>query len=325
LNLHHNGALMPRPPAKSRAYKELTLQQLRSFCETARLGSLTAAANEIGLTHPTVREQVLALQRDFGVKLIEPHRRGCRLTEEGHRLAEIAMPIVAAISGLKTRFDQEHANSEIRLTVAGPPRVIQEDLPEATLELLNSRPRVRVAFLELHDDLVIRAVESGAADLGLTSESVPDPTPPGLSIEPGYELETLLITPKNHPLAKKRHVRPADLRRYPLITSRHSLSDQPALEAILDRNRVFDGPTPRVEPFLSSTVRTYVRLNLGIALMYGLPPRRQSVSFHERSMSAYFGRGLVRFVSRRGAPHEELAHAFADMIRQSNGSHHVPS
>jgi hypothetical protein len=62
---------MPRPPANSRAYKDLTFQQLRSFCETARLGSMSAAAKEIGLTHPAVREQVLTLERDFGVSLIE--------------------------------------------------------------------------------------------------------------------------------------------------------------------------------------------------------------------------------------------------------------
>jgi DNA-binding transcriptional LysR family regulator len=309
---------MPRPPAKSRTYKELTFQQLRSFCETARLGSLAAAAKQIGLTHPTVREQVLALQRDFGIQLIEPHRRGCQLTEEGRVLAELAIPIITAASALKHRFDLARASTEIRLTVAGPPRVIQEDLPAATTALLKSHPRVRVAFLELHDDLVIQAVESGAADLGLTSESMPDRPPPGLSIEPGYELETLLVTPKDHPLAHKRRVSPADLRRYPLITSRHSLSDQPALAAILDRNRVFDGPLPRVEPFLASTVRTYVQLNFGIALIYGLPPRRRSRLFHERSMSEYFGRGLVRFVVRRGTPHEELAHTFTELIRKYN-------
>ena len=110
----------------------------------------------------------------------------------------------------------ERENAEVRLTVAGPPRVIQEDLPEATIALLKDYPRVRVAFLELHDDLVIQAVESGEADLGLTSEKAPDQPPPGLSIEHGYELETLLVTPRNHPLAHKRRVTPADLRRYPL-------------------------------------------------------------------------------------------------------------
>jgi DNA-binding transcriptional LysR family regulator len=309
---------MSRPPAQSLAYKELTLQQLRSFCETARLGSLAAAAKHIGLKHPTVREQVLALERAFGAKLIEPHRRGCRLTQEGRLLAEIATPIVTAAGTLKERFRLAHANAEIRLTVAGPPRVIQEDLPAATLALVKSRPQVRVAFLELHDDLVLQAVESGAADLGLTSESVPDHAPPGVSIEHGYELDTLLVTPKNHPLAHKRRVTPSDLRRYPLITSRHSLSDQPALAANLERNRVFDGPPPQVEPFLASTVRTYVQSKFGIALIYGLPPRRQSALLHERSMSEFFGRAVVRFALRRGAPHEELAQAFTHLIRQCN-------
>jgi DNA-binding transcriptional LysR family regulator len=309
---------MPRQPAKSRAYKELTLQQLRSFCETARLGSMAAAAKELGLTHPTVREQVLSLQRDFGVTLVEPHRRGCRLTSEGQLLAEIAMPIITATNGLKKRFELAHAQAEVRLTVAGPPRVIQEDLPDAIVALLKAAPNVRVAFLELHDDLVLEAVESGAADLGLTSESVPSRPPPGVEIEHAYELETLLITPKGHPLAKKRRVRPADLRHYPLISSRHSLSDQPALAANLDRNRVFDGPTPRVEPFLASTVRTYLKLNLGIALIYGLPPRKQNPFFHERSMSEHFGRGLVRFVLRRGSPHEALAHTLMRLIRTFN-------
>ena len=54
---------------------------------------------------------------------------------------------------------------------------------------------------------------------------------------------------------RKRNIRPADLRRYPLITSRFTLSDQPELAAMLDRGSVFDGPPPRVEPFLAATVR----------------------------------------------------------------------
>ena len=62
---------MPHPRAKARSYKEITLQQLRSFGETARLGSLAAAAKSLGLTHPTVREQVLSLERDFQVTLAE--------------------------------------------------------------------------------------------------------------------------------------------------------------------------------------------------------------------------------------------------------------
>jgi len=110
---------MPRPAAQNRPYKELTLQQLRSFAETARLGSLAAAAKALRLTHPTIREQVLALEREFGLKLVTPHGRGCRLTAEGRLLAELVTPVTAAAASLKTRFDELRAQAKVRLVVAG--------------------------------------------------------------------------------------------------------------------------------------------------------------------------------------------------------------
>jgi DNA-binding transcriptional LysR family regulator len=307
---------MPRPPAKSRTYNELTIQQLRSFSETARLGSLAAAAKSLGLTHPTVREQVLALQAEFQVKLIEPHGRGCHLTAEGRLLAEMVAPIVTSASALKQRFDLARGKVEAKLVVAGTPRIFQEDLPAAVEALLRERPQVRLTFLELRDGQVAQAVESGAADLGLTAQHVPDPPLPGLSFEPGYELETLLITSRKHPLARKRSVRPADLRRYPLISSHHTFSDEPEITAMLEQSRVFEGPAPRVEPFLAATVRAYVELNLGIALLYGQSPRGRKTALHERSMSRYFGRVLVHVVFRPGSANEELARAFASTIKR---------
>lgn len=309
---------MPRPPAKSRPYKELTLQQLRSFSATARLGSLAAAAKALGLTHPTVREQVLALERDIDARLVEPHGRGCRLTAEGRLLAELVAPLVAGVAALKEQFEQARTRAEVRLVVAGPPRVLQEDIAWATHSFLRDHPHVRLAFLELRDDQVAQAVETGAAEFGLTTKRAADPAVPGLAFEPAYELETLLLAPKQHPLARRRQVRPADLRRYPLLTSRYTLSDQPELAAILERSGMFDGPTPAVEPFLAGTVRRYVELGLGIALVYGTLTSERRSALHERSMSRYFGRGQVRFVFRRGSVNELLARSLAAAIVASH-------
>ncbi|MCE9608135.1 MAG: LysR family transcriptional regulator [Planctomycetia bacterium] len=311
---------MPRPPAKRRTYKELTFQQLRSFSETARLGSLAAAAHAIGLTHPTVREQVLALQAEFRVKLIEPHGRGCHLTPEGRMLAEMVAPIITSTASLRKRFEVARGAAEERLVVAGTPRIFQEDLPAAVDALLKLRPRVRLAFLELRDGQIAQAVEAGAADFGLTTQRIADPVAPGVEQEPGYELETLLVTSKKHPLAKKRSVDPSDLRRYSLISSLHTFSDEPEITEVLDRSRVFDGPAPHVEPVLAATIRTYVERNHGIALLYGRLPRGRTTTLHERSMSRYFGRVPVRFFIRVGTANEELARTFAGIIKKCNPS-----
>ena len=100
---------MPTPCRSGRAYKEITLLQLRSFCETVRLGSLTAAADSLGLARPTVWEQVHALEHHLGMQLVEPHARGCQSTEAGRFLAEMAGPLVTGISSLKQGSVQRHS------------------------------------------------------------------------------------------------------------------------------------------------------------------------------------------------------------------------
>ena len=99
-----------------RAYKEITFQQLRSFCETARLWSFTAASQFLDVAHPTVWKQVHALERELGAKLLEPFGRGCRLTSAGELLAELAQPAVASIGSLKRTFQEQLEVAETRLT-----------------------------------------------------------------------------------------------------------------------------------------------------------------------------------------------------------------
>src|SRR5579884_4013905 len=74
---------MATDSVKGHSYKDLTFQQLRSFCETVRLGGFAAAARALDLARPTVWQQVHALERRYGIKLVEPYARGCKLTEAG--------------------------------------------------------------------------------------------------------------------------------------------------------------------------------------------------------------------------------------------------
>src|SRR5437016_5195113 len=116
------------------AYKEIKVQQLRSFCETARLGSLTAAAASLGLAQPTVWEQVHSLEHLLGSKLIERHAYGCRLTEAGRLLLEYAAPLVAGIDSLPRTVKEAQEQKETWLTIAATPRILVEDVPQAVVE-----------------------------------------------------------------------------------------------------------------------------------------------------------------------------------------------
>jgi DNA-binding transcriptional LysR family regulator len=58
--------------------------QLKSFFWVARLGSITQAARQLGLSQPTVTAQIKALEEHYGVELF--HRQGGRLTVSGEGL-----------------------------------------------------------------------------------------------------------------------------------------------------------------------------------------------------------------------------------------------
>ena len=75
----------------------LNVSRLRLLHAVARLGSLTAAANELNYSTSAVSQQISLLEREAGTPLLERHPRGVRLTEPGRVLAEHAGRIVAEL------------------------------------------------------------------------------------------------------------------------------------------------------------------------------------------------------------------------------------
>lgn len=311
--------MAPLAPTR-RGYKETTLQQLRSFCETARLGSFTAAAASLGLAQPTVWKQVHALERDFGEKLVEPYGRGCRLTEAGQVLAQLVAPAVISLGTAKRRFREARNQETPQLVVVTTPRILVEDLPSCVVEFRQRYPDVRLTLKELTEEEVHAQVETGEADLGVIANRSRDLVnpwvlSPWLAFEPLYELDIVLVTPTDHPLARRRHVRPRDLRSYPLVNSLKGMPDAATI-ALLEQTDLPEIQPHLVEAFFFASVVRYVKLGFGIGLIGALPGRPPDPSVHERVMSQHFGRSWVYQLTRKGAPSLQVAVAFTQIVKE---------
>src|ERR1700753_3910295 len=93
----------------------MSLAQLQSFVLVARLGSVKAAAAELGVTEPAVSVAVSALRRELGDELFVRSGRGIALTPGARRLAALAGEIL----GLA-----EQARRSVR-ALPGQPRRIE--------------------------------------------------------------------------------------------------------------------------------------------------------------------------------------------------------
>ncbi|MBL8513905.1 MAG: LysR family transcriptional regulator, partial [Betaproteobacteria bacterium] len=66
---------------------------------TARLGSVSAAAEELHVTHGAVSHQIKSLEEFLGVKLFVRSGRGVALTVEGESLAGVVRESLEKIAG----------------------------------------------------------------------------------------------------------------------------------------------------------------------------------------------------------------------------------
>jgi DNA-binding transcriptional LysR family regulator len=72
----------------------MTLTQLNAFVLVARLGSVTAAANALGVSEPAVSQALSALRQHLGDQLVTRGPAGMTLTAGGSRLLATASQIV---------------------------------------------------------------------------------------------------------------------------------------------------------------------------------------------------------------------------------------
>jgi DNA-binding transcriptional LysR family regulator len=220
---------------------------------------------------------------------------------------------VASLDSLKRHFQEARGKVETYLAVAATPRILVEDLPECVLAFEPRWPNVRLTFKEARDQDVGDEVETGAADVGLAPIPETQTDHPRLVFEPCYELDIILITPPDHPLARRRYVRPDDLCHYPLINSPNSFSD-PVLTARLEKLGLFKRQRRRVEAFFAATIRHYVELGFGIGLL-PRPVLKPYPNLHCRVMSGYFGRLRTYLIWRSGTLRSPAAEAFAAVVK----------
>lgn len=112
----------------------MTLHQLRIFHTVASLGSFSRAAEELGISQPSVSIQVGDLERSLGVDLFEQRGKRIYLTEAGKTLEEFAGRILDLMEQASTAVRRAPARSEAPADRPEQPQPHSEDLPFEVIE-----------------------------------------------------------------------------------------------------------------------------------------------------------------------------------------------
>jgi LysR family transcriptional regulator, low CO2-responsive transcriptional regulator len=180
----------------------VTFSQLRTFATVARVGSLTGAAQELGVSEPAVAAAVAALRRELGDPLVVRGGHGVRLTAGGARLAAGA----AEILGLQDRVRREVAEagrSRELLRLAVSPLVSEFASAPLLDAFLRRRPSLEVAQEVAAPEDFAGLLGDRRADLALGPLGV---RPAGLEAVPFLRYKLVVVAAPAHRLARARDV-----------------------------------------------------------------------------------------------------------------------
>ncbi len=143
---------------------------LRAFVAVARLGSVTAAAQQLHLTQGTVSQQLGRLEDLLGQRLLDRDHRGARLTPFGTRALQQAERLLAA-QAEAWRALRSTAASPVRLGL--PPDLIRRWMP-AILEAFEAVcPGVDVQLCSSTSPSLGQAMAAGELDLAVIESLAP--------------------------------------------------------------------------------------------------------------------------------------------------------
>lgn len=167
--------------------RNASFRQLATFHAVARLGSVSAAAEEMHLTQPAVSIQIGILEESARTPLLQRTGRGVRLTEAGELLAGYA----GRILDLWREAGEEMAM--LQGVFAGTLRVgavttAEYLLPPLLVTFANQNPKVKVKLQVGNRDEIVRLLAGQEIDVAIMGR-------------PPAELKTTASAFAKHPMA----------------------------------------------------------------------------------------------------------------------------
>ncbi len=292
----------------------MEIQQLRGFHAVAKYKNFTIAAQKTQRTQPTISLQVKALEDELGVKLFE--RLGPKkvtLTPEGKILLELTAPLLQELENVTSRFNEARGNyTTSSLTLATHSSVMIYLLPGIIKRFKQMYPDCQLAILNRSRDEMIRMLDNGEVDFGITSLNH---IPQHIDYKIFSRFNRILIATKNHPISKKNSITLEEISKYPLILPTQESSTRKFIDQLFDQQGLRCDIT--MEVVGRTAIKTYVEMNLGISIINEYyVTQADRAKLWVKNVSNLFGKAETGILTRKGRLLSRPVKEFINLVQK---------
>ena len=240
----------------------MDLETLKLFCDVVKLRGFTQAAVANSITQSAVSQRLKALEKRFGIVLIERHGSQLHLTRAGEAVYKGAGRIL-------TEFrEMEEGVKEIRGTKGGSVRIAAiysvglYELDPFIKRFFKEYPEMDVQIEYSRADKIYQDVVNGSIDLGIVAYP---PRKPQLSSILLTNDELVMICVPDHPLAQNSSISLQQLNSQSFIAFHQDIPTRKALDEVFKRHKI--SVITKAEFDNIELIKRAVEIGLGIALV----------------------------------------------------------
>jgi DNA-binding transcriptional LysR family regulator len=184
-----------------------TLRQLEVFLAVARLGSVSRAARELGMSQSAASGSLGDLERQFDVRLFDRVGKRLQPSDLGTTLRARAEAVLDQARELERGLESQKEAARLRV---GATLTIGNYLAVPLMaRFLRQHPTAEVTLAVANTEEIARQVANFEIDVGLVEGEVADPD---LELTPWRDDELAVFCAPGHPLARKRVLTDGDLK-----------------------------------------------------------------------------------------------------------------
>jgi len=201
---------MPSFKSTERSFaRRIDLTSLQLFVAVCELGSIGKAAEREFIAASAVSKRLSDLEATVGAPLLYRHTRGVDLTPAGESLLHHARSVLFSLEKMQGELSEYADGVRGHVRVHANISAIVQFLPEDLGAFVREHGQVKIDLEEHLSAEVVRAVQEGAADLGICNTGGPGPGH-DLQVRAYRQDRLALVVPRGHLLARRNAIAFAD-------------------------------------------------------------------------------------------------------------------
>ena len=296
-------------------YKRNRIQQLRGFYYTVQTGSISAAARFMKLSQAAVTLQIQSLERDLGIDIFKRERQKIKLSAAGKELYSRACYYIHGIDELFEKFIDFNKKKKLNIIdIASNHAGISYILPKFLKKFKTKNPAIKFKIRNLTKAECVKRILNDEIDMFVYPMNQGE-VPEELEFIPIVKYQPILLTRKEHPLAKKKKVTLKDVAKYELVRIDPELITLPAFEELLKVNKICSNIEFEMSDW--EILKKFVKADIGVAMISNIVLEGEKESeLVGRVLTDYFPEMTYGILVKKGKVLEGLLKSFIELLEK---------